>query len=93
MSITKATLSALGLNPTEAEGITELPAARGCPRCRGTGHIRSTESAALHILRILEEEKLVDPLPRERVELMALTAGIVRERRIYCNAMRRSAAA
>ena len=24
-----------------------------CPRCTGTGHIRSTESAALHILRIL----------------------------------------
>ena len=22
-----------------------------CPRCTGTGHIRSTESAALHILR------------------------------------------
>jgi ribonuclease E len=29
-----------------------------CPRCNGTGHIRSTESAALHILRILEEEAM-----------------------------------
>ncbi len=29
-----------------------------CPRCMGTGHIRSTESAALHILRILEEEAM-----------------------------------
>lgn len=29
-----------------------------CPRCSGTGHIRSTESAALHILRILEEEAM-----------------------------------
>jgi ribonuclease E len=29
-----------------------------CPRCSGTGHIRSTESAALHILRILEEESM-----------------------------------
>jgi ribonuclease E len=29
-----------------------------CPRCTGTGHIRSTESAALHILRILEEEAM-----------------------------------
>ena len=28
-----------------------------CPRCNGTGHIRSTESSALHILRILEEEE------------------------------------
>jgi len=29
-----------------------------CPRCTGTGHIRNTESAALHILRILEEEAM-----------------------------------
>ena len=29
-----------------------------CPRCSGTGHIRSAESAALHILRILEEEAM-----------------------------------
>ncbi len=29
-----------------------------CPRCNGTGHIRSTESSALHILRILEEEAI-----------------------------------
>ncbi len=31
-----------------------------CPRCTGTGHIRSAESAALHILRILEEEAMKD---------------------------------
>ncbi|MBA4741823.1 MAG: Rne/Rng family ribonuclease [Azoarcus sp.] len=29
-----------------------------CPRCHGTGHIRNTESSALHILRILEEEAM-----------------------------------
>ena len=29
-----------------------------CPRCHGTGHIRGTESSALHILRILEEEAM-----------------------------------
>jgi len=29
-----------------------------CPRCTGTGHIRSTESAALHILRLIEEEAI-----------------------------------
>ena len=29
-----------------------------CPRCSGTGHIRSTESSALHIVRILEEEAM-----------------------------------
>jgi ribonuclease E len=27
-----------------------------CPHCNGTGHIRSTESAALHVLRAIEEE-------------------------------------
>ncbi len=29
-----------------------------CPRCEGTGHIRSVSSSALHILRIVEEEAL-----------------------------------
>ena len=29
-----------------------------CPRCSGTGHVRSAESAALHILRILEEKAM-----------------------------------
>jgi ribonuclease E len=27
-----------------------------CPHCGGTGHIRSTESTALHVLRAIEEE-------------------------------------
>ncbi|HEX9449902.1 MAG TPA: Rne/Rng family ribonuclease, partial [Burkholderiales bacterium] len=31
-----------------------------CPRCHGTGHIRSIESSALHILRILQEEAMKD---------------------------------
>ncbi|HWQ39796.1 MAG TPA: Rne/Rng family ribonuclease [Burkholderiales bacterium] len=29
-----------------------------CPRCSGTGHIRSIESTALHILRIVQEEAM-----------------------------------
>ena len=29
-----------------------------CPRCGGTGHIRGTESTALHVLRILQEEAM-----------------------------------
>jgi ribonuclease E len=29
-----------------------------CPRCHGTGHIRSIESSALHIMRILQEEAM-----------------------------------
>jgi ribonuclease E len=31
-----------------------------CPRCHGIGHIRGTESSALHILRILQEEAMKD---------------------------------
>jgi ribonuclease E len=29
-----------------------------CPRCSGVGHIRGTESTALHILRIIQEEAM-----------------------------------
>ena len=29
-----------------------------CPRCNGTGHIRGTESTALHIMRIVQEEAM-----------------------------------
>ncbi len=29
-----------------------------CPRCSGIGHIRGTESSALHILRIIQEEAM-----------------------------------
>src|SRR4249919_680176 len=31
-----------------------------CPRCHGIGHIRGTESTALHILRIIQEEAMKD---------------------------------
>lgn len=31
-----------------------------CPRCGGSGHIRDTESSALQILRIIQEESLKD---------------------------------
>ena len=31
-----------------------------CPRCHGTGHIRGTDSSALHILRIIQEEAMKD---------------------------------
>ena len=31
-----------------------------CPRCAGTGHVRSTESFALHLLRLLQEEAMKD---------------------------------
>ncbi len=48
-------LSRQRLRPALAEG-AYIP----CPRCNGTGHIRNTESSALHILRILEEEAMKD---------------------------------
>ena len=31
-----------------------------CPRCNGTGHIRDTESSALQILRMVQEESMKD---------------------------------
>ena len=43
------------LKPTLSEGAS-IP----CPRCGGSGHIRDTESSALQILRIIQEESLKD---------------------------------
>jgi ribonuclease E len=31
-----------------------------CPRCNGTGHIRDTESSALQVLRIIQEDAMKD---------------------------------
>ncbi len=44
-------LSRQRLRPSLLETSTEP-----CPHCGGTGHIRSTESTALHVLRAIEEE-------------------------------------
>ena len=46
-------LSRQRLRPALAES-AHIP----CPRCHGIGHIRGTESTALHILRILQEEAM-----------------------------------
>ncbi|RZL67538.1 MAG: ribonuclease E/G, partial [Variovorax sp.] len=43
------------LKPALSEG-SSIP----CPRCGGSGHIRDTESSALQILRIIQEECLKD---------------------------------
>jgi ribonuclease E len=43
------------LKPMLSEGAS-IP----CPRCGGSGHIRDTESSALQILRIIQEESLKD---------------------------------
>jgi ribonuclease E len=44
-------LSRQRLRPSLLEASTQP-----CPHCGGTGHIRSTESTALHLLRAIEEE-------------------------------------
>ena len=43
------------LRPALNEG-SSIP----CPRCGGSGHIRDTESSALQILRVIQEESLKD---------------------------------
>ncbi|MFM1906800.1 MAG: hypothetical protein RLZZ591_477 [Pseudomonadota bacterium] len=43
------------LRPALSEGAS-IP----CPRCGGAGHIRDTESSALQILRVIQEESLKD---------------------------------
>lgn len=43
------------LKPALSEG-----ASTPCPRCGGSGHIRDTESSALQILRIIQEESMKD---------------------------------
>ncbi len=48
-------LSRQRLRPALSEGAS-IP----CPRCGGSGHVRDTESSALQILRIIQEESLKD---------------------------------
>jgi ribonuclease E len=43
------------LKPALSEGASIL-----CPRCGGAGHVRDTESSALQILRIIQEESMKD---------------------------------
>jgi ribonuclease E len=46
-------LSRQRLRPSLSEGSHVT-----CPRCSGTGHIRDTESSALQVLRIIQEEAM-----------------------------------
>lgn len=48
-------LSRQRIRPSLSEGSHVV-----CPRCNGTGHIRDTESSALHVLRIIQEEAMKD---------------------------------
>jgi len=57
-------LSRQRLRPSLIEASTEV-----CRYCRGSGHVRSTESTALHVLRAIEEEGI-------RNRSSALTIGV-----------------
>lgn len=57
-------LSRQRLRPSLGEG-NYIP----CPRCHGTGHIRGTDSSALHILRIIQEEAMKEQTSMLQVQL------------------------
>ena len=57
-------LSRQRLRPSLGEG-NYIP----CPRCHGTGHIRGTDSSALHIFRIIQEEAMKEQTSMLQVQL------------------------
>ena len=53
-----------------------------CPRCNGTGHIRDTESSALQILRIIQEESMKDNTTAVHVQVpVEVTSFLLNEKR------------
>jgi ribonuclease E len=53
-----------------------------CPRCNGTGHIRDTESSALQILRIIQEESMKDNTSAVHVQVpVEVTSFLLNEKR------------
>ena len=53
-----------------------------CPRCNGTGHIRDTESSALQILRMVQEESMKDNTAAVHVQVpVEVTSFLLNERR------------
>ena len=70
-------LSRQRLRPSLSEGnhIT-------CPRCNGTGHIRDTESSALQILRIIQEESMKENTAAVHVQVpVEVTSFLLNEKR------------
>ncbi len=54
-----------------------------CPRCHGTGHIRGTESTALHILRIMQEEAMKDNTASVHAQVpVDVSAFLLNEKRV-----------
>ncbi len=60
------------LRPALSEGAS-IP----CPRCGGHGHIRDTESSALQILRIIQEESLKDGTAAVHVQVPVEVASFL----------------
>ena len=74
-------LSRQRLRPSLSEGshIT-------CPRCNGTGHIRDTESSALQVLRIIQEEAMKEGSAAIHVQVpVEVAAFLLNEKRAEIN--------
>ncbi|MCY0388568.1 Rne/Rng family ribonuclease [Robbsia sp. Bb-Pol-6] len=57
-----------------------------CPRCNGTGHIRDTESSALQVLRIIQEEAMKENTASIHCEVpVEVTAFLLNEKRPEIN--------
>ncbi|MDR2155412.1 MAG: Rne/Rng family ribonuclease [Burkholderiaceae bacterium] len=60
------------LKPALSEGAS-IP----CPRCGGSGHVRDTESSALQILRIIQEESMKDNIAAVNVQVPVEVASFL----------------
>jgi len=59
-----------------------------CPRCSGTGHIRSVQSSALSVLRMIQEEAMKENTAAVHVHLPVATATyLLNEKRIEISAI------
>jgi ribonuclease E len=59
-----------------------------CPRCEGTGHIRSVRSSALSVLRMVQEEAMKENTAAVHVHLPLATATyLLNEKRVEINAI------
>ena len=74
-------LSRQRLRPSLGEGIHVV-----CPRCTGTGHIRDTESSALNILRMIQEEAMKDNTATVRAQVpVDVATFLLNEKRLEIN--------
>ena len=60
------------LKPALSEGAS-IP----CPRCGGSGHVRDTESSALQILRVIQEESMKDNTAAVHVQVPVEVASFL----------------